>query len=282
MKNIYLIQTDKPSKLHLGNSGLVLCDLNFGKNTINGQHIYITSDEEIKEGDWRFDLKDNDFYKTTVSELNEIHNCKKIIITDNKDLIKDGIQKIDDEFLEWFVKNPSCEYVQVIPSEFLADKVIYEIIIPKEPKCTCEKPGDWSCVYCVALENKETLEEAAKNYANIPLHRDIDTEERYFNSNVRDYDAFIAGAKCQDKQNREKIGLLQIELNHTKTLLASCEEALEERDKQMERMYSEEEVNVLLNALEYFTDRVEKGTIRSKTTYKMYKDILEQFKKKQL
>lgn len=26
------------------------------------------------------------------------------------------------------------------------------------------------------------LEQEAKKYANIPLHRDIDTEERYFNS----------------------------------------------------------------------------------------------------
>jgi len=190
----------------------------------------------------------------------------------------------------------------------LSNKTLKEWVLKEEPKqknrkiCKCkrayENPLSEICSLCWneiypnekdeikeedLLEPKqETLEKAAKNYANIPLHRDIDTEERYFNSNVRDYDAFIAGAKCQDKQNREKIGLLQIELNHTKTLLASCEEALEERDKQMERMYSEEEVNVLLNALEYFTDRVEKGTIRSKTTYKMYKDILEQFKKKQL
>jgi len=44
-------------------------------------------------------------------------------------------------------------------------------------------------------KQETTLEEAAKNYANIPLHKDIDTEERYFNSNVRDYDSFIAGAK---------------------------------------------------------------------------------------
>jgi iron uptake system EfeUOB component EfeO/EfeM len=45
-------------------------------------------------------------------------------------------------------------------------------------------------------------------------------------------------------------------------------------------MYSEEEVEPLLNALKYFTDRVESGSIKSKTTYKMYKEVLEQFKKK--
>jgi hypothetical protein len=69
MKNIHLLPTDKPSRLHLGNSGLVLCDLNFGKNTINGQNIYITNSEEIKEGDWLFDL-----------DIKRIVNLKKMIL----------------------------------------------------------------------------------------------------------------------------------------------------------------------------------------------------------
>ncbi len=46
----------------------------------------------------------------------------------------------------------------------------------------------------------ETLEEAAKKYSNIPINTVIDTEERYFNSNVRDYDAFIEGAEWQAKK----------------------------------------------------------------------------------
>jgi hypothetical protein len=31
--------------------------------------------------------------------------AKKIILTTDLDLIKDGVQSIDNEFLEWFVKN---------------------------------------------------------------------------------------------------------------------------------------------------------------------------------
>jgi hypothetical protein len=116
MKNIHLIPTDKPSRLHLGDSGLVLCDLNFGRNTINGQNICITSDEEIKEGDW-FIYKNEIIYrdkgKVDSMWVDAVKNGKKIILTDNKDLIKDGVQAIDDEFLQWFVKNPSCERVEV-------------------------------------------------------------------------------------------------------------------------------------------------------------------------
>lgn len=39
----------------------------------------------------------------------------------------------------------------------------------------------------------ELIENAAKEFAGIKLKTVIDTEERYFNSNVRDYDAFKAG-----------------------------------------------------------------------------------------
>jgi hypothetical protein len=38
---------------------------------------------------------------------------KKITLTTDPDLIADGIQAIDDDFLQWFVKNPSCEWVEV-------------------------------------------------------------------------------------------------------------------------------------------------------------------------
>lgn len=41
----------------------------------------------------------------------------------------------------------------------------------------------------------KTIEEAAKEYANIPIDRVIDEEERYFNSDVIYYDAFNAGAE---------------------------------------------------------------------------------------
>jgi len=81
------------------------------------QNIYITSDEEIKEGDWWLNLKTNDVDKCTHKSEVLLYNSekyeyiKKIILTTDQNLIKDGVQAIDDEFLEWFVKNPSCEKI---------------------------------------------------------------------------------------------------------------------------------------------------------------------------
>ena len=110
-----------------------------------GKELFITSDEEIKKGDWVL----NPIYKTVYKWIknSDIYfdriDAKKIILTTNDQLIKDGVQAIDDEFLEWFVKNPSCESVEVenkklfdgfLDPEYGSSKwrFEYKIIIPKE------------------------------------------------------------------------------------------------------------------------------------------------------
>ena len=50
-------------------------------------------------------------------------------------LIKDGVQAIDDEFLEWFVKNPNCEEIEVVDVRNLGvygSYYPYKINIPKK------------------------------------------------------------------------------------------------------------------------------------------------------
>ena len=77
---------------------------------------------------------------------------------------------------------------------------------------------------------KETIEEAAnKIYPN-----DEYDNETYCDLGELYREKWLEGAKWQ----AERMGLMEIELNHTKTLLTSCEKALEDRDKQAERMYS--------------------------------------------
>jgi hypothetical protein len=117
MKNIHLIPTDKPSRLTIR---LKTNELMYSyKESVNqkynkdislnqNQHIYITSVEEIKEGDWII------WNKKIVKAIDtDYYSAKKIILTTDQDLIKDGVQTIDDTFLKWFVKNPSCESVEI-------------------------------------------------------------------------------------------------------------------------------------------------------------------------
>ena len=105
-----------------------------------------------------------------------------IILTTNNLLIKDGVQAIDVEFLEWFVKNPSCEEVEVEQikeyincmsgkelCQLVCDKCsYYKIIIPKEEPKQFENEFEFQSriINKVWDEDEQgTLEEAAKNYA---------------------------------------------------------------------------------------------------------------------
>ena len=120
MKNIHLIPTDKPSRLQLNvNTKRLILFNNIQSNNESAhlatQNIYITSDEEIEEGDWFYDL-DTKYVKIKQSFENSHldFNGKKIILTTDQELISDGVQDIEDEFLKWFVENPSCEEIGVL------------------------------------------------------------------------------------------------------------------------------------------------------------------------
>jgi len=207
MKNIHILPTDKPSRLVRNGEKLLLVEIpkrySFFGNTIN-ININITSDEEIKEGDYYIhgnrlhkhlgkkclDVLTNKEYSQS-KLINKDTVFKKIILTTDQDLI--GIQAIDDEFLEWFVKNPSCDEVEVLrcPIEGL-----YTIISKEEPTQECECTDEclgYLTKECKRIEEpkQETLEEAAKRTYSDKLYPMYGGLRR---------DAFINGAKWQQEQ----------------------------------------------------------------------------------
>ena len=225
MKNIHVLPTDKPSRLCnvlcTEKSTLTLFEdeMKKGKRFFP-ENIYITSSEEIKDGDWiLFSINGEiEIIKVTTIRNNAfetkegfgygLKRCKKIILTTDQDLIDDGVQAIDDEFLEWFVKNPSCEVVEVqdISMQYHEEGYYeYKIIIPeeeakqetlgqipeKQENC-CTPIGHIrrykDCIGCDRKPKQETLEEAANNYITINK-RFADTGK-----------AFIVGAKWQQER----------------------------------------------------------------------------------
>jgi hypothetical protein len=237
MKNIHLIPTPNPSRL--GGLEYIINDQGIDKRAFKLKlwnklipnkdlkdvgyiplNLYITSDKEIKEGDYVL------YHEDKISQVLGINidelkldrggvwrsSCKKIILTTDQDLIADGVQAIDDEFLEWFVKNPSCESVEVKKENICArchsndvdecwsakecsdgryDKIRYKIIIPQE------EPKDVVLGYKTSLvaqmldkigleePKQETLAEAA---------------EKFWDKLSFD-DAFKAGAKWQQERS---------------------------------------------------------------------------------
>jgi hypothetical protein len=161
------------------------------------QHIYITHDEEIKDGYW---IK----WGEAIYKANKKYTppFKKIILTTDQDLIKDGVQAIDDTFLEWFVGNPSCEKVEVANDlkyfnvdelrerhlkglpRLYSESIGYKIIIPKEePK-------------------QETLEEVAEKVYPINMMYGGD-------NNAITRSIFIEGAKWQQERSYSEEDMLK-------------------------------------------------------------------------
>jgi hypothetical protein len=203
MKNIHVLPTDKPSNLtiRLKTNELMYSYKEFVNQKCEGvslnqnQHIYITSDEVIKQGDWCI-YHSGEVIQYLV-KLNT-DNLKKIILTTDQELINDGVQRIRDEFLEWFIKNPSCERVKIKMENYYASGALqpnlwqYKIIIPQEEpkqiKCYC---GHTITCDCSPLEEpkQETLEEASWKFN--PLKK-LDGE--FLRA------AFIKGAKWQSER----------------------------------------------------------------------------------
>jgi hypothetical protein len=274
MKNIHLITTSQPSRLLCNHTLKSFCFqkeengmfVNDGKvsgasfwsiekaknNGFNPQHIYITNDEVIKAGDYFWKPDCNMIFK---AEYTPHKGCEKVILTTDQDLINDNVQSIDDEFLEWFVKNPSCEKVTTAKGKMklnddgqeygFPDMSLYKIIIPQdeakeraknymslkgalEPnqiKCYC---GHTSYCDCSPLEEpkQETLEEVAENYADKqsdismrqnPLEYSKSGEELWYESKVD----FKEGAKWQQERMYSEEDMKQAYLDGCKIKLTN-------------------------------------------------------------
>lgn len=222
MKNLHLLPTDKISKLvYNTNDDLTLTSIKMAQEFCNKKaHIYITSDEKIKNRDWclynkNHNSRNPDWILTKCGEIEseEMHPIsegklllwmKKIILTTDPDLIEDGVQAIDDEFLKWFVKNPNCDFVRTLKVPYFDESShSYLLIIPKEEDFELVSIGEKTIELAIPMIQdkeeikQETLEEAAKNYGKI--RNELDYGQLYCNS----VDSFKAGAKWQQEQNEK-------------------------------------------------------------------------------
>ena len=170
-------------------------------------NIYITNSEEIKEGDIVYstsqDYNIQKVSKELVKAYQEVEHYKKIILTTDQDLIKDGVQAIPDDFLEWFVAkaNDSGKPIDIIETKLvefevdmgLGDSCVeygsyYKIIIPKEEP-------DYTALLQRVGTRQETLEEVAERfYGEKEIVNDYDISG-YLQS------AFLTGAKWQQERS---------------------------------------------------------------------------------
>ena len=194
MKNLHLLITSKLSVLYEFGGQYHYHPIS--QKNFRSYHIYITSDEQIRQGDWYL-TKHKEVYKSKVigTDNNGFHFCKKIILTTDQDLIKDGVQGIGHSFLEWFVNNPTCDEVKIEKvdtfkktNEVYVDEITggnyYEII------------NQYKILIPQVQAKQETLEEAAERLYPFALGGIGNVE-------VDKKNHFIKGAKWQAKQETQ-------------------------------------------------------------------------------
>ena len=274
MKNIHIIPTSQPSRigyytdpkdtqLYILSNSNKIGDYN---PNWKPQNIYITSDEEIKEGDWVLSFLDDEGYGQAFKIEKTHFNCgfnfkedfKKVILTTDKDLISDGVQAIDDEFLEWFVKNPSCEEIEInkqmlcdycgqehcdnLRCRGYEDKAYYEIIIPsEEPKERLKKilgtkhpkqdlPGTDGQIFKITVNKdwfpkQETLEEAAEKESEgrYPVLTHINPKDSpYIGSKETFKHGVRFGAKWQQERSYSEEEVIQLVSDWTYYRMSEC------------------------------------------------------------
>jgi hypothetical protein len=288
MKNIHVLPTDKPSRLWFYKQfDNLLTGLTVEKSKyIHPQHIYITSDEEIKEGDYVLDDEQDIFQVLEINHTQGILRsdgftyvmaiCKKIILTTDQDLIADGIQVIDDVFLEWFVKNPSCEKVETYHVGYTD---VYNIIIPKEePKQELLQLGtkefnELASAYFGGKPKQETLEEALIKFKK--EHTVLNLYHFNLLQSVAEFGARWQREQilCLDKENLIKTD--NDRLLYQNGVLKGMLRRIELQNQ--ERMYSEEEVLQIFNDWYEFDSNQDSFNGKDDLTFEQW---FEQFKKK--
>jgi hypothetical protein len=251
MKNIFLLPTPKPSRLlYFGTSKELTLQVNsatFRAFSRSPQNIYITDNLEIKVGDWV--ITNNGLLAKVITELAwHFINSKKIILTTDQDLIKDGIQAIDDEFLDWFVNNSSCESVEIANSLVRVSgfnwKTDYKIIIPKE-----EPKQETEHLLSTETNKKRLLEDVSKQEElSTKLHIGEVVDESYPKNFIKQETTLEEAAHKMlinygIKSMGQSIGVLEV-----KKLMVNFAKWQQEQDK---NKYSEEEVfQLTLDALD--------------------------------
>jgi hypothetical protein len=212
MKNIHILSTDKPSRIAYYQESTsynepILQLVSHTSSDYKYQNIYITSEEEIKINDYITDgylvwqWKDN----------SSLLGRKKVVLTTNQDLITCGVQSVDDKFLEWVIKNPTCDFVKT--EKWLNDEgnVIYSRILPKEPRFedSFENPTDIMNISNIMfgvqevtinqfpLESVELFNQDNKSLGLINELQLLDVQCQIAERQLEGYYAMMGNLKCE-------------------------------------------------------------------------------------
>ena len=130
MKNIHILPTDKPSRLIQAEDDELMLLNELYENTYNiNKHIYITSDEEIKEGDYYYDniVLQVRQWKSFMIYNNVQH--KKVIATTDTSLYIHQKETISLPERVFYLPQPSQQFVEKYIEEYNKGNIITDVLV---------------------------------------------------------------------------------------------------------------------------------------------------------
>jgi hypothetical protein len=190
MKNIFILPTSKETNIALIDKKILEYDpivryqTGMGVDGIHTQNliIYIVIESTLKLNDYYISpFSGGVLFKWDNFNVKQFPSYKglRVVFTTDPDLIKDGVQSIDGDFINWLVKNPSYDKIQL---EGFNRASGYELIIPK-------------------IDKTQTVEDAAYHHAkNHGMMAYVSPEKT---------ESFIKGAKWQEQRMYSEEELLK-------------------------------------------------------------------------
>lgn len=171
--------TDKPFSV-----GITLC--NDGKLRIGNpvgrsekrQHLYIVSDEQIKEGEYGLDIRDNKIfncervlsnrYEQGVLQFQKSY-CKKIIATTDKSITINGYDSSDeDAIVKCYLPQLSQEFIELYFKKYNEGNMITEVEIEYQSGLSADEDNQGNLipeVYLKIKNNEVTVKEVQVEYS---------------------------------------------------------------------------------------------------------------------
>jgi hypothetical protein len=192
---VELLPTNDKTRIHKDKEGKLSYSLGaYSKDNFNFhsyQYLYILSDDEIKEGDYRLDIFINNPKPIKADKNYKDSFTKKIIATTNPDLIKEGVASIDDDFIKEYCNNP----IEEVLVEY-ANYYIYRERVLINNNGVYEKEDNWkpklSKGSVIIKPIEETWDIALEEY-NIYLKlyqvtNSTETKDRFIEFVMKNYD----------------------------------------------------------------------------------------------
>ena len=182
------------------------------------QHFYITSDEEIKVGDWIYGNAFNDELKQVLSKEDEIwfknnkHCWNKIIATTDKSITIPGYNSFDeDDIVNCYLPQPSQQFIEKYIEEYNKGNIIIDVLVEYEQdytnrNCsTCSLGTDGTCELNLEKKCCSSTNNATKHGDYWISCLDGEEDSEIYKIKVTPKDSTITIKKLKDSWNREEV-----------------------------------------------------------------------------